>query len=58
MTQIGKDISERRFLEPAQNDANGQCLHCGRDNQGYEGHPCSDDCPYYWEERGLSYEAA
>jgi hypothetical protein len=27
------------------NDANGHCVHCGRDNKGYEHLPCADDCP-------------
>jgi len=29
------------------NDENGQCRQCGRDNRGYENDPCSDDCPLY-----------
>lgn len=39
----------------APNDVSGQCSECGRDNQGYEGEPCSDDCPsrsVAWEELG------
>lgn len=32
------------------------CPHCGRDNTGYEGQPCSDDCPQYWEARGIPYK--
>jgi hypothetical protein len=32
---------------PAVNDATGHCVQCGRDNNGYEGKPCSDDCPMY-----------
>ena len=28
------------------NDANGQCIYCGRDNRGHEHEPCSDDCPH------------
>lgn len=29
------------------NDANGHCRHCGRDNRGYETDPCADECPQY-----------
>jgi hypothetical protein len=29
------------------NDENGRCIFCGRDNHGYEAEPCSDDCPQY-----------
>jgi hypothetical protein len=38
-------------IEPkaAENDEQGQCIHCGRNNRGYEGQPCADDCPLYWE---------
>lgn len=44
-----------RFTFPAENDAGGFCVHCGRDNRGYEGEPCSDDCPLYWEVQGIPY---
>ncbi|CAB4120968.1 hypothetical protein UFOVP4_35 [uncultured Caudovirales phage] len=27
------------------NHAASLCLYCGRDNEGYEMQPCSDDCP-------------
>lgn len=27
------------------NDRSGRCVHCGRDNRGFEHLPCSDDCP-------------
>lgn len=27
------------------NDAEGHCVHCGRDNRGYESEPCCEDCP-------------
>lgn len=30
-----------------------ECSHCGRDNTGHEGEPCADDCPQYWEAKGL-----
>ena len=36
-------------------DENGQCNHCGRDNSGYEREPCADDCPQYWEARGIPH---
>lgn len=39
-------------LPPAENDANGQCVHCGRDNSEYPGAACSDECPLYWEVQG------
>lgn len=39
-------------LKPAENDETGHCKHCGRDNRGYEGEPCSDDCPLYDEQKG------
>lgn len=45
----------------SQNDASGYCIHCGRDNRGHEGEPCADECPRYWEARGVphpSYPAA
>jgi hypothetical protein len=29
------------------NDENGECRYCGRDNEGFEKEPCSDDCPQY-----------
>ena len=32
-------------LLPSDNDENGLCKHCGRDNTGEEDGPCSDDCP-------------
>ena len=34
-------------LQAAENDAEGFCIHCGRDNNAHEGEPCSDDCPLY-----------
>ena len=34
------------------NDENGQCRHCGRDNEGFENEPCSDDCPQYEQAKG------
>ena len=37
------------------NDENGQCRHCGRDNRSYETERCSDDCPLYWEVIGKTY---
>lgn len=37
--------------EAAQNDAGSHCIHCGRDNSGHEGEPCSDDCPMFDEVR-------
>lgn len=46
---------EDRFSEPAQNDATGHCVHCGRDNSEYPGEPCSDECPGYWEARGIPH---
>lgn len=30
------------------NDCNGICRHCGRDNKGYESERCSDDCPMFY----------
>lgn len=30
---------------PAPNNSRMQCTACGRDNRGYKGDPCSDDCP-------------
>lgn len=40
---------------PAPNDVRMQCLECGRDNRGYKGDPCSDDCPSRaWEWSDLS----
>ncbi|WP_037500637.1 hypothetical protein [Sphingomonas jaspsi] len=33
----------------ADNDENGQCKHCGRDNSDYRLNPCSADCPLYDE---------
>lgn len=33
------------LLGDRRNDENGRCLHCGRDNRGYDLEPCSDDCP-------------
>lgn len=38
---------------PAPNDRRMQCKACGRDNRGYTGVPCSDDCPsrsWAWED--------
>ena len=37
---------------PAENDETSHCIHCGRDNQDYEGQPCIDECPQYWEAAG------
>lgn len=37
------------------NDEHGQCRHCGRDNRGYEQEPCADECPQYWEARGIPH---
>lgn len=47
--------SAERFFAPAHNDARGLCTHCGRDNSGYEGEPCIDDCPQYWEAQGIPH---
>lgn len=33
----------------ADNDYNGICRHCGRDNNGYEADRCSDDCPLFFQ---------
>lgn len=41
--------TEQDITKPAVNDADGFCIHCGRDNNGHEGEPCSDDCPMYAE---------
>jgi hypothetical protein len=49
----GAEISPNALA--ANNDENGQCQSCGRDNRGHETEPCSDDCPQYWEERGISH---
>ena len=35
----------RDLLGEHRHDERGTCLHCGRDNSGYENEPCSDDCP-------------
>lgn len=32
-------------LSPSDNDGDGQCKHCGRNNAGAEDGPCSDTCP-------------
>ena len=32
-------------LSPSDNDGDGQCKHCGRNNAGAEDGPCSDNCP-------------
>ncbi len=40
---------------PAINNAEGECINCGRDNRGHEGEPCIDDCPMYWEQRGFTH---
>jgi hypothetical protein len=48
-------MTSQDFTKPAVNDENGQCLSCGRDNHGYEGQPCADDCPMYWEEIGIAH---
>lgn len=52
---MGRDKIVQDFTKPAVNDENGQCIHCGRDNRGYEGSPCSDECPMYWEELGIPH---
>jgi hypothetical protein len=44
-----------RWDYPTQTDENGHCVHCGRDNNGYEDQPCSDECPAYWEARGIPH---
>lgn len=44
-----------RFSQPAVNDADGFCTHCGRDNIGHEGEPCADECPMYWEAVGIAH---
>lgn len=46
-------MTKQDFSAPAINDANGNCVHCGRDNKGYEGQACSDECSMYWEEIGI-----
>ena len=40
------------ILNDDNNDENGQCRHCGRDNEGFENEPCSDDCPQYEQVKG------
>lgn len=45
----------QNFTRPAVNDEHGHCVSCGRDNSGYEGEPCADDCPMYWEEVGIPH---
>lgn len=52
MTDAGTAL---RFNQPATNDANGHCVHCGRDNTGHEGEPCIDECPMYWEAVGIKH---
>ena len=42
------------YRKPSENDEHGFCKHCGRDNRGYEGEACSDDCPFYDSEQGWS----
>lgn len=44
-----------RWDYPTPTDENGHCVHCGRDNTGYEDRPCSDECPAYWEDRGIPH---
>ena len=44
-----------RWDYPTPSDENGLCVHCGRDNTGYEDQPCSDECPAYWEARGIPH---
>lgn len=44
-----------RWDYPTPTDENGHCVHCGRDNNGYENQPCSDECPAYWEARGIPH---
>lgn len=34
------------------NDEQGYCKHCGRDNSDYPDDRCSDDCPLYDDEAG------
>jgi len=29
----------------SRDDEHGVCRFCGRDNEGHENEPCSDDCP-------------
>jgi hypothetical protein len=48
-------MATQDFTRPAVNDETGHCVCCGRDNNGYEGEPCIDECPMYWEEVGLSH---
>lgn len=45
----------RSERQAAQNDASGHCIHCGRGNRGHEGEPCHEDCPQYWEARGIAH---
>mgnify|MGYP000982322190 FL=1 len=44
-----------RWDYPTPADENGHCVHCGRDNTGYEDQPCSGECPAYWEDRGIPH---
>jgi len=30
---------------PCDLNAGGECIHCGRDNTGFECQPCDDECP-------------
>jgi len=32
-------------FEMSRDDERGVCRFCGRDNEGHENEPCSDDCP-------------
>lgn len=48
-------MAQQDFTKPASNDETGHCVSCGRDNSGYEGEPCADECPMYWEALGLSH---
>lgn len=46
----------RKVPNPAENDETGHCVECGRDNNGYEGEPCSDDCPMYDDGENVTLE--
>jgi len=45
-------MKARGEASQSSNDENGQCRYCGRDNEGFENEPCSDDCPQYEQARG------
>jgi hypothetical protein len=45
-------------MPQANNDQNGQCTYCGRDNRGHEHEPCSDDCPYEPTDAAIAWQLA